>query len=263
VSSDNETVATMSSAASSRAAVDLQITDVAAGYGRAEILHGVTLTVPKGQVTAVLGRNGVGKTTLLRCLSGLLPANRGRIALGGEDITGWSSAKRVQAGLAHVPEGRRMVAGFNVRQMLQFGAYVLPLGETGQRLDEILTLFPIIKDWLRRDSTSLSGGQQQLVAIARALMCRARILMLDEPLTGLAPSVAINVLDSVKELSRQGLTILLVEQNVHMAMDVADGICVLDAGRVAILDDTGRAGLADQIERTYLGVELTNGGSGA
>lgn len=242
----------------SHAAVDLGIQDVAAGYGRAEILHKVTLTVPTGQVTAVLGRNGVGKTTLLRCLSGLLPASRGRIRLGGQDITRWDSAKRVRAGLAHVPEGRRMVAGFTVRQILQLGAYVLPLRETDDRLDEVLTLFPVVKNWLRRDSTSLSGGQQQLVAIARALMCRARVVMLDEPLTGLAPAVAIDVLDSVKQLSRQGLTVLLVEQNVHMAMDVADGICVLDDGRVAMLDDTGRADAAEQIERTYLGVELIN-----
>lgn len=246
------------SASASRSAVELQIDNVATGYGRAEILHGVTLTVPKGQVTAVLGRNGVGKTTLLRCLSGLLPANRGRITLGGQDITKWDSAKRVQAGLAHVPEGRHMVAGFSVRQILQLGAYVLPLRATDQRLDEILTLFPIIKNWLRRDSTSLSGGQQQLVAIARALMCRASVVMLDEPLTGLAPSVAIDVLDSVKEMAGQGLTILLVEQNVHMAMEVADGICVLDAGQVAMLDDTGRADVVDRIERTYLGVELIN-----
>lgn len=256
MSSGNQTLSTLTER--SRSAVDLQVDNLAAGYGRAQILHGVTLKVPKGKVTAVLGRNGVGKTTLLRCLSGLLPANRGRITLGGADITHWPSAKRVRAGLAHVPEGRRMVPGFSVRQTLELGAYALPLRDTDQQLDEILRLFPIIKSWLRRDSTLLSGGQQQLVAIARALMCRARVLMLDEPLTGLAPSVAVDVLDSIKELSRQGLTILLVEQNVHMAADVADGICVLDAGQVALLDDTGRAEVAERIERVYLGVELTN-----
>lgn len=235
---------------------DLSLHDVYAGYGRAEILHGVTLQVSGGAVTALLGRNGVGKTTLLRCLSGLIPATSGRLYLGGADMTRWPSPRRVAAGLAHVPEGRRMLPGFTVRENLLLGAYVLPHRDIEARLDEVVAMFPVIRQWLGRESTSLSGGQQQLVAIARALMCRARVLMLDEPLTGLAPSVASDVLGSVKELASHGLTILLVEQNVHLATEIADSICVLDSGKVVILDDTAREDIADEIERVYLGVEL-------
>jgi branched-chain amino acid transport system ATP-binding protein len=240
----------------SHGAVNLTIHDLFTGYGRAEVLHGVSFNVPTGRVTTVLGRNGVGKTTLLRCLSGLLPVRQGRVLFGGTDITHWSSARRVSAGLAHVPEGRRMVPGFTVRQNLLLGAYVLPRREIEPRLAEIVALFPVISKWLGRESTSLSGGQQQLVAIARALMSRPRVLLLDEPLTGLHPSIAAEVVDSVQQLASQGLTILLVEQNVHLAVEVADSVCVVDAGRVAMLDDTPREDIADEIERVYLGVEL-------
>ncbi|MBO0819822.1 MAG: ABC transporter ATP-binding protein [Nocardiopsaceae bacterium] len=245
----------------SRAAVDLAIDDLVTGYGRAEILHGVSLSVPTGKVTTVLGRNGVGKTTLLRCLSGLIPARGGRISFGGADITGWPSSRRVSAGLAHVPEGRRMVPGFTVRQNLLLGAYVLPRREAEPRLAEIVGLFPVIGQWLGRESTSLSGGQQQLVAIARALMSRPRVLLLDEPLTGLHPSIAADVTDSVRRLASAGLTILLVEQNVHLAVEVADSVCVVDAGRVAMLDNTPREDIAEEIERVYLGVELPGVGA--
>ena len=215
------------------------------------------LSVVEGKVTVVFGRNGVGKTTLLRCLSGLIPASHGRIFFGDTEITKWSPSRRVQAGLAHVPEGRRMVAGFTVRQSLLLGGQILPRRQVIERLEEVLSVFPAIEKWLGREATLLSGGQQQLVAIARALMARARVLMLDEPLTGLSPSVAFNVLESVKGLAEQGLTVLLVEQNVHMAMEIADSVCVLDSGLVAELDGTAQMEMADRIERVYLGLDLT------
>jgi branched-chain amino acid transport system ATP-binding protein len=149
-----------------------------------------------------------------------------------------------------------MVAGFSVRENLLLGGQILPRRQVTQHLEDVLNLFPIIEKWLNREATSLSGGQQQLVAIARALMAQARVLMLDEPLTELSPGVAFEVLQSVKALAGQGIAVLLVEQNVHMAMEIADSICVLDSGKVAELDGTAQMEMAGRIERVYLGLDM-------
>lgn len=235
---------------------ELTVSGLHTGYGRARILHDVTLHVSPGQVTALLGRNGAGKTTLLRCISGLIPAWQGTIAFDEDDITKWSPSKRVTAGIAHVPEGRRMVAGMTVRQNLLLGGYLLPRRALTERLEEIVSMFPTVRTWLERDATSLSGGQQQLAAIARALMAGPSVLLLDEPLTGLAPTTAGSVMDSIHALGETGLTILLVEQNVHMTLDVADTVHVLDLGSIAQLGGTSSEHLAERIESMYMGVDL-------
>lgn len=230
-----------------------RVENLVAGYAGATVLRGISLSVRAGQVVVVLGPNGAGKTTLLRCLSGLLPARSGQIMLKNEDITRWSPSRRVAAGLAHVPEGRRMVPGLTVRENLLVGGYVMPRREVSQRLAEVLDLFPVIRGYLNREASILSGGQQQLVAVARALMSPAQVLLLDEPLTGLAPSIAYEVLDVISTFRDHGRAVLLVEQNAHMALEIADSAFVLDQGRLA-RGDGGGSVKVEEIERAYLGL---------
>jgi branched-chain amino acid transport system ATP-binding protein len=237
------------------AAYALVVEGLSTGYAGATILHDVSFSVAPAQVAAVLGRNGAGKTTLLRCISGLIAARDGSISLHGADITKWSSYRRVAAGVAHVPEGRRMVAGLTVRENLLVGGYVVSRKELAQRLDRVLTSFPLVKQWLHLQAFNLSGGQQQLVAAARALMSPAKMLMLDEPLTGLAPSVAYEVLEVIRQLRDEGRTILIVEQNAHMALEVADSAFVLDRGRLTSFEHGDGADRVQQLERGYLGME--------
>ncbi|MPZ83522.1 MAG: ATP-binding cassette domain-containing protein [Actinophytocola sp.] len=232
----------------------LRVDELVAGYAGATILRGVSLAVKPGEIVAVLGRNGAGKTTLLRCMSGLVPARAGRIWLRDEDITRMSPTRRVAAGLAHVPEGRRMIRGLTVRENLLVGGYVTSRRAVARRLAEVLDLFPVVGGWLNREASNLSGGQQQLVAAARALMSPARVLLLDEPLTGLAPSVAYQVLDVVSEFRRHGRAVLLIEQNAHMALEIADSAFVLDGGLFTGYDHGG-ADAVVEIERGYLGLQ--------
>lgn len=235
--------------------IAIQIDGLVAGYGGATILRDIQLSVEHRQIVAVLGRNGAGKTTLLRCLSGLVPARAGSIHLDGTDITGWSPSRRVAGGVAHVPEGRRMIAGLTVRENLLVGGYVTPRKQRAARFAEVLELFPVMRDWLGRDASNLSGGQQQLVAAARALMSPPKVLLLDEPLTGLAPSVAYDVLDAITLFRDQGRAVLLVEQNAHMALEIADTAHVLDRGHIT--EQTREAGRVqvEEIERGYLGLQ--------
>jgi branched-chain amino acid transport system ATP-binding protein len=233
----------------------LQLTGLVTGYAGARILDGVDLVAKAGEVTVILGRNGAGKTTMLKCLSGLVPVWQGALHVDGVDITALRSYERVAVGITHVPEGRRMIVGLNVRENLLVGGYVVPRKNLADRLDEVVELFPVMKDWLDREATSLSGGQQQLVAAARALMAPTRILLLDEPFTGLSPSVASEVFDVLVSLRSRGLTILLVEQNAHLALDLADSVYVLDMGKVAEHRDAPEAAMAQRIESVYLGLD--------
>jgi branched-chain amino acid transport system ATP-binding protein len=232
----------------------LQVRGLTAGYAGATILEGVEFEVPAGEVLAILGRNGAGKTTLLRCLSGLIPSRTGSIALHGQDITRLSPSRRVASGLAHVPEGRRMVPGLTVRENLLVGGYVLGRKELAAQLDRVLTSFPVISQWLDRQAFNLSGGQQQLVAAARALMSPATVLLLDEPLTGLAPSVCYEILDVIRQLRDDGRSILLVEQNAHMALEVSDVAYVLDRGRLTSHDRGEDEDSIRKLEEGYLGI---------
>jgi len=232
----------------------LGVSDLSAGYAGATILEGVEFEVPSGQVLAILGRNGAGKTTLLRCLSGLIPSRTGSITLQGQDITRMSSSRRVALGLAHVPEGRRMIPGLTVRENLLVGGYVLGRKALTEKLERVLASFPIIGQWLDRQAFNLSGGQQQLVAAARAMMSPASVLLLDEPLTGLAPSVCDEILDVIRQLRDDGRSILVVEQNAHLVLEVADVAYVLVRGRLTSHDRGEDEESLRRLEEGYLGI---------
>lgn len=234
----------------------LEIQDLTAGYGSAMILHRVNMRVTPGEIVALLGRNGAGKTTLLRCISGLIPARHGSIRLGAQEVSRWAPTKRVARGIAHVPQGRRIVAGLCVRENLQIGGYVVRgRGSLDARLEEVLDSFPILRGWLSKQAQNLSGGQQQLLAIARALMSPARVVLLDEPLTGLSPAVASEVMDIVATLRSEGRTVLLVEQNAYMALDIADRFYMLDRGTIVVSEHHAGQKRIEEIERGYLGLK--------
>ena len=231
----------------------LVVSDFSAGYAGATILDNVSFAVSTSRITAILGRNGAGKTTLLRAISGLVGAQKGRIHLGDQDITQWSPHRRVAAGLAHVPEGRRMVPGLTVRENLLVGGYVLPRRELAAQLERVLTAFPVIEQWLSRQAFNLSGGQQQLVAAARALMSPAKVLLLDEPLTGLAPSVAYEIMDVLRQMRADGRSVLVVEQNAHMVLEIADTAFLLDRGHLDVHNHRAGDASIRQLEEGYLG----------
>jgi branched-chain amino acid transport system ATP-binding protein len=224
------------------------------------VLRGVSLAVPEGQIVALLGANGAGKTTLLRAVTGLLDVHRGRITkgavtLGGRDITAESAPRRVQAGLAQVMEGRRVFAELTVDENLRTGAFTRrDRDAVAAAYERVLDLFPVLKDRLRSTAGYLSGGEQQMLAIGRALMAEPRILLLDEPSLGLAPKVVEQIRDLVVQVNEQGTSVLLVEQNATMALSIADEGYVLEHGRI-VRDGAGQDLLADKdIREFYLGI---------
>jgi len=222
------------------------------------VLRGVSIRVPSGAVVALLGANGAGKTTLLRAITGLLGVHRGkvtkgRVTLGGRDITADDPADRVRAGLAQVMEGRRVFAELTVDENLRTGAYT-NRAAVSERYERVLDLFPVLKDRRRQTAGYLSGGEQQMLAIGRALMSAPRILLLDEPSLGLAPKVVEQIRDIIVDINRQGTSVLLVEQNATMALSIADEGYVLEHGRV-VRDGRGDELLADKdIREFYLGM---------
>ncbi|MGH9191219.1 MAG: ABC transporter ATP-binding protein [Acidimicrobiales bacterium] len=222
------------------------------------VLRGVSLAVPAGKIVAVLGANGAGKTTLLRAITGLLPVHRGkstkgRITLAGRDITHDDPARRVRAGLAQVMEGRRVFAELTVDENLRTGAYTNRAGLAEGR-DRVMELFPVLRERRRQVAGYLSGGEQQMLAIGRALMSSPRLLLLDEPSLGLAPLVVEQIRDIVVDINAQGTSVLLVEQNATMALAIADRGVVLEQGRV-VRSGSGAELLADRnIREFYLGM---------
>ncbi|GAA4972196.1 urea ABC transporter ATP-binding subunit UrtE [Pseudonocardia tropica] len=220
-------------------------------YGRTTVVHGVDLTVRTDGVTAVLGHNGAGKTTLLRAAAGLLPATAGRIRLDGEDVTGWAPNRRVTRGLAYVPQGQQSFGQMTAGENLQVVADGRRDGRAA--IGEALDLFPALKGLIGRQAGLLSGGQRQQLAIARALITRPRLLVLDEPTEGIQPSVVTEIERTIVELTgRGGLAVLLVEQHVGFALDVADQYYVLASGRIAS-QGAGGAGSARDV-RTAMAI---------
>jgi urea transport system ATP-binding protein len=233
----------------------LVVDGVEAGYGRTMALFGVSMEVPDDALVCVMGRNGVGKTTLIKTVMGVIKASRGRIALDGRDITGLRSDQRVKAGLAYVPQGRASFPSLSVRQNLQVVIEASPNGvATGQAaLDEALDLFPKLRKLLGRQAGFLSGGEAQQLAIARALVTRPRLLLLDEPTEGIQPSVIIEIENAIAQLNAtNGLAIVLVEQYMEFALRLAQRYVVLDAGRVVAEGAT--EGLANESVRKLLAV---------
>jgi branched-chain amino acid transport system ATP-binding protein len=232
----------------------LEVSDLSSAYGRIVALKGITLRAEAGQVTALVGGNGAGKTTLLRCLSGVQPVSAGRILFMGEDITRWSAHRRVAAGIAQSPEGRQVFGPLSVEDNLRLGAFRRGRAETAQGLDRVFAMFPILRDKRALQAAGLSGGQQQMLAIGRALMSQPRLLLLDEPSMGLAPVLVDQILDAVLALRDQGVSVLLVEQNASAALSIADRGFVIETGRIAH-QGSGRALLTDPaVREAYLGV---------
>jgi branched-chain amino acid transport system ATP-binding protein len=234
----------------------LRVQSLCAGYGQVQVLWGADLTVERGSIACLVGSNGAGKSTLLRAISGLIKPTGGRVLLGNRDLAHATPDEVLTAGIAHVPEGRRLFKGLSVRDNLLLGAYLRrePLVDLERDLEKIYTLFPILGERQRQDATTLSGGEQQMCAIGRGMMARPRLLMIDELSLGLAPRVVERIADVLRELNRSGLTILLVEQDVFTAFELADHGCVLETGRISLAGATSTLADDPRIRQAYLGM---------
>jgi branched-chain amino acid transport system ATP-binding protein len=233
----------------------LQVEELVAAYGPVRAVDGVSLHVPDGSITAVLGANGAGKTSLLRAVSGLLRPRSGRVRFGGRDVTGMGAEDIVRLGLAHVPEGGGVIAELTVTENLRLGAlWRRDRADRAKALKEVFELFPRLGDHRRLHASALSGGERQMLSIGRALMGRPKMLLLDEPSLGLAPILASRLMAVVAELrERTGLTVLLVEQNAKSALRVADRGVVLNVGRAVAEDESSRLAADEKLRHAYLG----------
>jgi branched-chain amino acid transport system ATP-binding protein len=232
----------------------LRVEGLRSAYGRIEAVKGVDLAVAAGEIVALVGSNGAGKTTLLRAISGVQPVTAGRILYEGAPIEALPPHARVALGIAQVPEGRQVFAPLTVEDNLRLGAFRRGRAETATTLAEVYALFPVLAEKRALAAGGLSGGQQQMLAIGRAMMARPRLLLLDEPSMGLAPLLVDQILDAVARLRAQGLTVLLVEQNASAALAIADRGYVLETGRIAHAG-SGRALLEDpRVREAYLGI---------
>ncbi|CAH2601713.1 branched chain amino acid/phenylalanine ABC transporter ATP binding subunit LivF [Rhodovastum atsumiense] len=227
----------------------LEIEDLHVAMGSQQILRGIDLTLAEGEMLAVLGANGVGKTTLMRTLSGIYRARSGRVVLAGRDITNAPAHRIVAAGLAQSPEGRQIFSAMTVRENLILGGGRAGLAE----LDAVLPLFPRLGERMAQLAGSLSGGEQQMLCIARALMARPRVLLLDEPSLGLAPKLVRNIFELLARIRAQGVSILVVEQNARAALKVADRAAVMEGGRIALAGAAAALAEDPRIVAAYLG----------
>jgi branched-chain amino acid transport system ATP-binding protein len=232
----------------------LEVERVETAYGPVRALDGVSFSVPTGSIIAVLGANGAGKTSLLRTISGVVRARAGRIVLEGRDISRMAVEEIVRLGLAHVPEGRGVIAELSVEENLRLGGLWRREGPHGQAAREVYELFPRLQERLRQPAHTLSGGERQMLAIGRALMSRPRLLLLDEPSLGLAPRLAAEILGRLRTLrERSGLTVLLVEQNAKGALSVADRGIVLALGRIVAAEAPAKLAADEKLRHAYLG----------
>ena len=234
----------------------LEVTHLATGYGKIGVLHGVDLKIGAGEVVALLGPNGAGKTTLLRAVSGLLPWT-GRVTFAGTDLAGLSPRETVRAGLAHVIEGHRVFTQLAVLDNLLLAAYDLPRRERSVRVEEALALFPEIAAKRHERAAALSGGQQQMLAVAQGLVRRPRLLMLDEPSAGLSPVLVDRVFVVVRRLREAGTAVLVVEQLIEKALALADRVYALARGAIVLEAKTGEPDLPTRLEHAYLAMART------
>jgi branched-chain amino acid transport system ATP-binding protein len=232
----------------------LSVENLRSGYGRIEVLHGVSIEVAAGEIVTLVGGNGAGKTTLIRAISGVQPITAGRILFEGRLIERTPAHARVALGIAQVPEGRQLFAPLSVEDNLRLGAWTRKEARGDAELAAIYELFPMLASRRRTAAGMLSGGQQQMLAIGRALMSKPRLLLLDEPSMGLAPMLAEQILDVVQGLKRAGLTVLLVEQNARAALAIADRGYVIETGRVAASGSAAELLADDRVQAAYLGV---------
>lgn len=234
--------------------VVLKLSGLEAGYGRIRALEGIDLEVREGQIVTLLGANGAGKSTTLKTISGLVRASAGNVEFMGEDITRKNAHDIARTGLVHVPEGRHVLRGLSVRENLELGAFtVKDPALRKKRMREVFDLFPILEKRQNGDGSLLSGGEQQMLAIGRALMHGPRVLLLDEPSMGLAPKLVLETMGIVKRLNEAGTTILLVEQNARLALKLAHYGYVLESGKIRMRDDASRLREDKSIVQAYLG----------
>jgi len=231
----------------------LSIDDLRSAYGRIEALHGVSLEVSSGEIVSLIGANGAGKTTLLCTVSGVQPVTAGSIRLQGKSIDGMPSHRRVALGITQVPEGRQLFAPLSVEDNLRLGAWSRPAANLTLDLARIYELFPMLAARRTSPAGALSGGQQQMLAIGRALMAKPRLLLLDEPSMGLAPILVDQIFEIIRRLKVEGLTILLVEQNAHAALAIADRAYVLETGRIAASGSAAQIRVDQRVREAYLG----------
>ena len=231
----------------------LSVSDIHTYYGAIEALKGVSLEVHPGEVVTLIGSNGAGKSTTLRSISGLTPATAGRIMFDGEEITRVPAHEIVGHGIALAPEGRHCFARMTVLENLELGAYRRPSDQISEDLERVFTLFPRLKERERQKAGTMSGGEQQMLAIGRALMARPKLLMLDEPSMGIAPILVQRIYETIAEINRSGTAILLVEQNANYALDVAVRGYVLETGQVALSGDSSSLRSDPEVQRAYLG----------
>ena len=231
----------------------LEVAEIRARYGNIEALRGVSLEVQEGEVVTLIGSNGAGKSTTLRSISGLTPATRGKVVFAGEEITRVPAHEIVSHGIALSPEGRHCFPRMSVRENLDMGAYRRRDEGIDEDLDRVFDLFPRLKERERQKAGTMSGGEQQMLAIGRALMARPKLLMLDEPSMGIAPILVQRIYETIAEINRQGVAILLVEQNANYALDVSKRGYVLETGEVALANESAELRNDPAVQRAYLG----------
>ena len=238
----------------------LKVTDLVTAYGKIEALKGVSLQVEDGRITCLLGPNGAGKTTLMMSIAGILKPRRGSIRLGDDELVGLPPARIVSRGIALVPENRLVFPQMSVRENLLAGAYQRrDKAEIDADIERMYARFPTLKERREQFAGTLSGGEQQMLAVARALMSRPRVLLMDEPSLGLAPLIVAEIFDIVAQLNRDGTTIFLVEQNAHMALKVAHRFFLMEQGRVTFEGTPGQLAEDEVIQRAYLGARRAAG----
>ncbi|MBV9451472.1 MAG: ABC transporter ATP-binding protein [Streptosporangiaceae bacterium] len=231
----------------------LEVSGIHARYGSIEALKGVSLEVAEGEVVTLIGSNGAGKSTTLRAICGLTPASEGKIVFGGEEITYVPAHEIVARGIALAPEGRHCFPRMTVRENLDLGAHRRRGPEIAEDFARVYELFPQLKERARQKAGTMSGGEQQMLAIGRALMARPRLLMLDEPSLGIAPLLVERIYETIAEINRTGVAILLVEQNANYALEAASRGYVLETGRVALANDSASLRDDPEVQKAYLG----------
>jgi branched-chain amino acid transport system ATP-binding protein len=232
----------------------LSLKGVEAGYGRIRALHGIDLDVRAGEIVTLLGANGAGKTTTLKTISGLVRASAGSVTFEGQELVGRKASDIARLGVVHVPEGRHVLRGLSVRENLELGGFTVADARTRrERMEHAFSLFPILKARQHQDGSLLSGGEQQMLAIGRALMHGPKVLLLDEPSMGLAPKLVLETFRIIKDLNKTGVTILLVEQNARLALKLASYGYVLETGSIRLSGEADTLGATSSIVEAYLG----------
>ncbi|OZE90310.1 ABC transporter ATP-binding protein [Rhodococcus sp. 15-2388-1-1a] len=232
----------------------LEIDNLHAGYRRLEILHGLTLAVDRHEIVSLIGANGAGKTTTLRALSGLVSTSGGRIMLDGNAIHGMRADRIVRAGLVHVAQDRALFGSLTVADNLEMGAYTQKRSGVKESLDQVYALFPILAERREQRADTMSGGQQQMLAIGRAMMSKPRVLTLDEPSVGLAPKLAAQVLDAIVRIRDSGVTVLIVEQNAAQALAISDRAYVIESGSIVLTGTGSELAHDERVKAAYLGI---------